>query len=80
MWSFSSPSFRFLFAVFVECKIVNPENGQIQPHNVEGELHLRSSMVTPGYWNDPENTKKSIDANRWYDDIHKLNFSNFYIY
>lgn len=65
---------------FVECKIVNPENGQIQPHNVEGELHVRSFMVTQGYWNDPENTKKSIDANRWYDDNHKLNFSNFYIY
>ena len=50
---------------FVECKIVNPENGQIQPHNVEGELHVRSFMVTQGYWNDPENTKKSIDANGW---------------
>lgn len=31
---------------FVECKIVNPENGQIQPLNVEGELYVRSTSVS----------------------------------
>lgn len=50
---------------FVEAKIVNPENGQIQPLNKEGELHVRGYNVTKGYYNDPEMTKKVIDSNGW---------------
>ena len=50
---------------FVECKIVNPENGQIQPLNVEGELHVRSFSVMSGYWNDIDMTKKVLDPTRW---------------
>lgn len=50
---------------FVECKIVNPANGKIQPLGVEGELHVRSYGVTTGYWNDPEMTQKVLDQSRW---------------
>lgn len=52
---------------FVECKIVNPENQQIQPIGVEGELHVRGFGVTCGYFNDPEVTRKCIDINNWYE-------------
>lgn len=58
---------------FVECKIVNPENGQIQPLNVDGELHVRSFGVTTGYWNDPENTRKCIDPSGWYYTFQNIN-------
>lgn len=51
---------------FVECKIVNSENQQIQPLGVEGELHVRGFGVTCGYFNDPEVTRKCIDINNWY--------------
>lgn len=51
---------------FVECKIVNQENFQIQPLNVDGILFVRSYNVTPGYLNDPDATRKSLDHSRWY--------------
>lgn len=50
---------------FAEVKIVNPQNGQIQPLNVEGELHTRSYFVTKGYYDDLEQTQKAIDSNGW---------------
>lgn len=50
---------------FVECKVVDAETGEVQPLNVEGELHLRGFTVTSGYWNDPDITRKLIDKNGW---------------
>lgn len=50
---------------FTECKIVDPETGQIQPLNTKGELHVRGYNVTRGYWNDPEITSKSLDSEGW---------------
>lgn len=50
---------------FIECKIVDPETGRIQPLGVEGELHVRGYNVTKSLWNDPEMTKKFIDQNGW---------------
>lgn len=57
---------------FVECKIVDPATGRIQPLNVEGELHVKSPSITAGYWNDPEMTRKSKDIFGWYFSI--INF------
>lgn len=53
-------------APFTECKIIDPETGQIQPINTEGELHVRGYSITRGYWNDTEMTSKLIDSERWY--------------
>jgi acyl-CoA synthetase (AMP-forming)/AMP-acid ligase II len=50
---------------FSEAKIVNAETGQVQPFNEEGELHVRSYIVTRGYWNDEEMTRKLISPSRW---------------
>lgn len=66
--SFKPDKYRTLLGqpyAYVECKIVNLTNGEIQPLNVEGELHVRSPGVTPGYWNDPEITRESKDSNGW---------------
>jgi fatty-acyl-CoA synthase len=52
-------------APFMECKIVNPETGKIQPLDQEGELYVRCYSVTNGYWNDEEKTREAIDQHRW---------------
>ena len=48
----------------VECKIVD-EAGQVVPRGVHGELCTRGYLVMLGYWNDAENTARSIDAARY---------------
>ena len=48
----------------VECKIID-EQGAIVPRGTPGELCTRGYLVMLGYWNDPENTAKSIDAARY---------------
>ncbi|HEY1727429.1 MAG TPA: AMP-binding protein [Candidatus Baltobacteraceae bacterium] len=48
----------------VECKIVD-EQGHIVPRGTPGELCTRGYLVMLGYWNDPENTAKAIDAARY---------------
>jgi fatty-acyl-CoA synthase len=49
---------------FVEVKVVD-EAGRIVPRDTPGELCTRGYSVMLGYWNDPENTAKSIDAARY---------------
>ena len=49
----------------VEIKIVNPANNEIVKRGEEGEICTRGYSVMLGYWNDPENTAKVIDQNRW---------------
>ena len=49
----------------LEVKIVDPETGAIVPRGVGGELCTRGYSVMLGYWKDPENTRKAIDAARW---------------
>jgi fatty-acyl-CoA synthase len=49
---------------FVEVKVVD-EQGRIVPRDTPGELCTRGYSVMLGYWNDPENTAKSIDAARY---------------
>jgi fatty-acyl-CoA synthase len=48
----------------VECKIID-EHGRIVPRGTPGELCTRGYLVMLGYWNDPENTAKAIDAARY---------------
>ncbi len=48
----------------VECKIVD-ENGQTVAPGVQGELCTRGYSVMKGYWDEPERTADSIDADGW---------------
>jgi fatty-acyl-CoA synthase len=50
---------------YVECKIVDPETGKIQPLGSEGELHFRSFSQSRGYWNDEAKTREVFDKNGW---------------
>lgn len=50
---------------FIEAKIINPQNGLIQPLNKEGELLIRGYNVTRGYFNQEDMTRKAIDSNAW---------------
>jgi len=44
---------------YIETKIVNDAGKECQPNEV-GELWLKSPVVTPGYWNKPNETKTAI--------------------
>ncbi|MGE0331808.1 MAG: AMP-binding protein [Ramlibacter sp.] len=48
----------------VEVKIVDAD-GKVVPVGSVGELCTRGYSVMRGYWNDPEVTRKAIDANGW---------------
>jgi fatty-acyl-CoA synthase len=49
----------------VECKIINPESGELVPRGVPGELCTRGYSVMLGYWNNPTATAASIDSDGW---------------
>ncbi|KAJ1657096.1 hypothetical protein IWQ61_003439 [Dispira simplex] len=49
----------------VEAKVVHPETRDTLPLGQEGELCTRGFGVMAQYWNDPENTSKSIDQDGW---------------
>ncbi|MEN7547142.1 long-chain fatty acid--CoA ligase [Rapidithrix thailandica] len=49
---------------YVETKIIT-ETGQEANINTVGELCLRGPMVTPGYWKNPEATRKAI-VQEWF--------------
>ena len=49
----------------VEAKIVNPSTGRMVQRGEIGELCTRGYVVMLEYWNDEENTAKSIDKNGW---------------
>jgi len=48
----------------VECKIVDVD-GAVLRHGLPGELCTRGYSVMIAYWNDPEQTGASIDADGW---------------
>jgi fatty-acyl-CoA synthase len=48
----------------LEVKIVDAA-GRIVPRGVKGELLTRGYSVMPGYWDDEEKTRETIDAARW---------------
>ncbi len=49
----------------LESKVVDPATGLTVPRGVAGELCTRGHTVMLGYWDDPEQTARAIDAARW---------------
>jgi fatty-acyl-CoA synthase len=49
----------------LECKIIDPETGDIVPRGTPGELCTRGYAVMLGYWDSAAATTASIDAARW---------------
>ena len=49
----------------VEIQIVDPDTGHVLPTGTSGEFCARGYSVMQGYWNDPERTAESIDADGW---------------
>lgn len=50
---------------YVECKIVDPETGQLVPRETAGELCARGYGVMQGYWGDEDLTRATVDRYRW---------------
>jgi long-chain acyl-CoA synthetase len=49
----------------VELKSVDPATGADLGPNEVGEVFIRSSQNTPGYWRRPEETAKALDSEGW---------------
>ena len=49
----------------VEIKIIDPESGETKERGQDGELCTRGYSIMLGYWNDPQRTEESIDAEGW---------------
>ncbi|MFC9839362.1 AMP-binding protein [Rhodococcus sp. NPDC127530] len=49
----------------VEVKVVDPTTGETMPAGQSGELCVRGYSVMLGYWNEPEKTAKTVDADGW---------------
>jgi long-chain acyl-CoA synthetase len=50
-----------------EVKIVNPETRQLLPLGERGLVLLKGPQIMQGYYQNPEATKKAIDAEGWFD-------------
>jgi len=50
---------------WVEMKAVDPTTGEDCPPGQVGEIWTRSRQNSPGYWNKPEETAASFDADGW---------------
>lgn len=55
-----------VFSRIEELRLVDTETGLTIEGTGEGELLVRGDNVMPGYWRDPEGTKKKIDEEGWY--------------
>ena len=49
----------------VECKIIDPETGDIVPDGVNGEFCSRGYNTMKGYYKMPEATRDTVDAEGW---------------
>ncbi|MEU9338591.1 AMP-binding protein [Streptomyces sp. NPDC048290] len=49
----------------IEVKVVDPATGTTVPRGTAGELCTRGYSVMLGYWNQPEQTARAVDAGRW---------------
>ncbi|HKF67092.1 MAG TPA: AMP-binding protein [Vicinamibacterales bacterium] len=49
----------------LECKLIDPQTGEVVPRGHAGELCTRGYAVMLGYWNDRAATDAAIDAARW---------------
>jgi fatty-acyl-CoA synthase len=50
----------------LEVRVVNPETGAVCASGEEGELHFRGTLVTPGYYQKPEETAAAFTAEGWF--------------
>ena len=48
-----------------EFRVIDTETGQDQPVDVPGELLVRGYALMKGYWDKPEATRDTIDADGW---------------
>jgi fatty-acyl-CoA synthase len=49
----------------IEVKIIDPVTGETLPPNTPGELCSRGYNTMRGYYNNPEETRRAIDADGW---------------
>ncbi|NNE94944.1 MAG: AMP-binding protein [Acidimicrobiales bacterium] len=49
----------------IEIKVIDPDSGETVPLGTPGEFCTRGYSVMLGYWEDPERTSESIDAEGW---------------
>ena len=49
-----------------ECRVIDPETGQEQPHEVPGELVIKGYSMMQGYYGKPKETADCYDAEGWF--------------
>ncbi|KAJ0095625.1 hypothetical protein Patl1_16954 [Pistacia atlantica] len=49
----------------LEVKFIDPDTGRSLPNNTPGEICVRSLCVMQGYYNNEEETSRTIDKNGW---------------
>ena len=49
-----------------ECRVIDPETGQEQPHDVPGELVIKGYSMMQGYYGKPKETADCYDAEGWF--------------
>ena len=49
----------------VECKVIDPDTGEIVPDGVDGEFCSRGYNIMKGYYKMPEATAAAIDSHGW---------------
>jgi fatty-acyl-CoA synthase len=50
---------------WVEAKVADPVDGSVLPRGREGELCIRGYLVMRGYWELPDETRRTIDPAGW---------------
>jgi fatty-acyl-CoA synthase len=50
----------------LEVRVVNPDTGRVCADGEEGELQFRGMLVSPGYYNKPEETADARTADGWF--------------